>query len=197
VFVAQHTLFQGRYYVYTDGLNSNGNSTVDNNTTNDVRKPFVTAFKSAGANSKLGVLVNGKALEVTQPGSIGNDDGLPGFTVGNREDYPGMGWHGDLSEVLIYDRLLSDEELVQAGTYLSTKYRLATAYPVKPIEVAADPQADRALVTELYLAALSRYPSKAELDAVDAHLKAATDRRRGLEDIFWAVLNSKEFLFQH
>ncbi|MGE3804247.1 MAG: DUF1549 and DUF1553 domain-containing protein [Gemmataceae bacterium] len=196
-FVGQQTLHQGRYYVYTDGANANGNSTLAANTINEIRQPFVAAYLAPGAGKKLSVHLNADVKNVTQPGNIGNDDGQPGFTVGNREDYAGYGWHGDISEILIYDRVLAADELEQAGTYLSTKYRLASKYPVKPIEVAADAQADRALITELYLAALSRYPTDQELASIDAHLRASSDRRRGLEDLFWAVLNSKEFLFQH
>jgi hypothetical protein len=30
-----------------------------------------------------------------------------------------------------------------------------------------------------------------------AHVKDAEDRRSGLEDVFWALLTGKEFLFQH
>jgi hypothetical protein len=30
-----------------------------------------------------------------------------------------------------------------------------------------------------------------------AHIKASEDRTRAMEDVAWAVLNSKEFLFQH
>ena len=53
------------------------------------------------------------------------------------------------------------------------------------------------LVTELYLAALSRKPVEGEMAAAVKHIGAAADRRLALEDVGWAILNSKEFLFQH
>ncbi|MDX1931425.1 MAG: DUF1553 domain-containing protein [Capsulimonadales bacterium] len=56
---------------------------------------------------------------------------------------------------------------------------------------------DNLLIEELYLAALSRYPTEEErLDAL-VNLAAAKDRRKEAEDILWALLNSKEFLFNH
>jgi hypothetical protein len=53
------------------------------------------------------------------------------------------------------------------------------------------------VITTLYLAALSRKPTQAELDAAKKHIAAQQDRRLALEDVGWAILNSKEFLFQH
>jgi len=55
------------------------------------------------------------------------------------------------------------------------------------------------IVEELYLSALSRYPTDAEKAKL---LKALSDadekeRRQVLEDIYWAVLSSREFLFSH
>ena len=55
------------------------------------------------------------------------------------------------------------------------------------------------IVEEAYLNALARYPSKAELDAFLKEFKATKeDELRPLvEDTFWAILSSKEFLFNH
>jgi len=47
------------------------------------------------------------------------------------------------------------------------------------------------------MAALSRPPSSEEMQATVTHIGASESRRFGLEDVGWAVLNSKEFLFQH
>jgi hypothetical protein len=56
---------------------------------------------------------------------------------------------------------------------------------------------DAAAIQELYLAALCRYPTPPEKSVALAALRAASDRRAGLEDLLWALLNSKEFLFRH
>ncbi len=53
------------------------------------------------------------------------------------------------------------------------------------------------VVTELYLRAVSREPNSTEMEIAVSHLKAATDRRQAIEDIGWALINSKEFLFRH
>jgi hypothetical protein len=67
---------------------------------------------------------------------------------------------------------------------------------------------DGEVIDRVYLSALSRYPSASERERLtaaraDAVSAAADDaakiaaRRETLEDILWAVLTSKEFLFVH
>jgi hypothetical protein len=56
---------------------------------------------------------------------------------------------------------------------------------------------DAEIIELLYLTALSRPPLAEEQQTSQAHIKANEDRTRALEDIAWAVINSKEFLFQH
>ena len=52
-------------------------------------------------------------------------------------------------------------------------------------------------VRELYLAALCRQPTDAELSTAIEHSKTRGDAASALEDICWALLNTDEFLFQH
>ncbi len=52
-------------------------------------------------------------------------------------------------------------------------------------------------ITELYIRALSRQPTKAELAKLVPMLNESKDPSQKLEDIFWALLNSREFLFNH
>jgi hypothetical protein len=55
------------------------------------------------------------------------------------------------------------------------------------------------IVEELFLAALARYPTDAELERITAVLAESGDEspRAALEDVYWSVLSSKEFLFNH
>lgn len=54
------------------------------------------------------------------------------------------------------------------------------------------------LVEELYLAALSRFPTAAEQAAMlRVFAEAGADRRAATEDVLWALLNSREFVFNH
>ena len=57
------------------------------------------------------------------------------------------------------------------------------------------PNAD--IVTELFLATLSRPPLPDETRAALEHVANADDKRTAWEDIQWALLNTNEFLFRH
>jgi hypothetical protein len=61
----------------------------------------------------------------------------------------------------------------------------------------AEKQTDDEIITTLYLSAVSRPPAEAEMAAAKAHIANSEDRKLALEDVGWAILNSKEFLFQH
>jgi len=53
------------------------------------------------------------------------------------------------------------------------------------------------VVRELYMAALSRPPTDAELKSSMDHCQTASDLVSGYEDLCWVLLNTDEFLFQH
>jgi hypothetical protein len=53
------------------------------------------------------------------------------------------------------------------------------------------------VIDELYLAALSRYPRGDERRTVLAYVAAQSNPRLAWEDLVWAMVNTKEFLFNH
>jgi hypothetical protein len=53
------------------------------------------------------------------------------------------------------------------------------------------------VVEGLYLTALSRKPTPAELSHLRKFLAKETDRTKGYTDVLWALLNGSEFLFNH
>jgi hypothetical protein len=62
-------------------------------------------------------------------------------------------------------------------------------------QLLADKVSDAQAVRRLYRAALARDPSDAEVKRFVELMAEAPDRREALEDLFWAVLTSREFLF--
>ena len=56
---------------------------------------------------------------------------------------------------------------------------------------------DEAVLTDLLLAAYQRLPRQDEIDRLKREIPSGDGRLGALEDIYWAVLNSDEFLFNH
>ncbi|HEY2784854.1 MAG TPA: DUF1553 domain-containing protein [Fimbriiglobus sp.] len=56
---------------------------------------------------------------------------------------------------------------------------------------------DADILADLYFAALSRPPLPEESKAALAHIAKNKDRRKAWEDVLWAVINTREFLFRH
>jgi hypothetical protein len=52
-------------------------------------------------------------------------------------------------------------------------------------------------VSELYLAAFSRLPTADERQLALKYLRAEPNMRRGLEDLVWALVNTREFMYNH
>ena len=75
-------------------------------------------------------------------------------------------------------------------------------------ELVTSDAGNEAAIERIYLAALSRYPSDEEKKTLSAALDAAAApkggapadpslRHKGLEDLAWAILTGREFLFTH
>jgi len=93
----------------------------------------------------------------------------------------------------------SDSNLAQAlqlinGPTVNEKLRSATN---RIGRLLTSKQPDMEILTELYLSTVSRPPSTADVKVSLDHLARATDKRKAWEDIHWALINSKEFLFRH
>ena len=81
------------------------------------------------------------------------------------------------------------------GDTLNAKLR---AKENRVAQLLAAKRSDAEIVEEAYLAALSRPPTEAERTKILAILADAKENKREtLEDLFWGILSSKEFLFNH
>jgi hypothetical protein len=92
---------------------------------------------------------------------------------------------------------VSDPNLAQAlqalnGDTIATK--LATGSGRVAQLLKGKPSLDQ-LVTDLYLAALSRRPSPVELTACQSLRRQSPDEKTFAEDLLWSLMNSKQFLF--
>jgi hypothetical protein len=56
---------------------------------------------------------------------------------------------------------------------------------------------DARRIEELFLWTLSRPPTAEEREACAKHVKESPSPQRGLEDVLWGLLNTKEFLLNH
>jgi hypothetical protein len=64
----------------------------------------------------------------------------------------------------------------------------------------AEKKPPQEIVTDLYLRTLTRRPTAKEVDKIEKLLSEApkpADQRQILEDLFWALLNAEEFIFNH
>jgi hypothetical protein len=49
----------------------------------------------------------------------------------------------------------------------------------------------------LYIRTLGRKPTNEELVKLSSIVASEQDQKRALEDVFWGLLNSREFMFNH
>jgi hypothetical protein len=64
----------------------------------------------------------------------------------------------------------------------------------RKLKVALDKRSDAQVVDTFFLVFLARFPSADETARALAHIKKTDPRDRALEDLIWALMNTKEFL---
>lgn len=79
--------------------------------------------------------------------------------------------------------LMSGAVSLEAGSHLS--------------ELLSAPGAETVKIQQLFLSSLSRLPTRTELTTMQKYVRNYPDPRMALQDIFWALLNSNEFILVH
>jgi Protein of unknown function (DUF1549)/Protein of unknown function (DUF1553) len=64
-------------------------------------------------------------------------------------------------------------------------------------ELLKDGATPQQALDRLFVRCLSRFPTDTERQELLASIEGAPNLKEGLEDVFWAVLNSREFVFNH
>ena len=64
-------------------------------------------------------------------------------------------------------------------------------------QLAADPRPLEQRIQELYFLAFARSPDAEELAVATDYIQSKATPREGFEDVIWALINTKEFLFNH
>jgi hypothetical protein len=126
----------------------------------------------------------GMAMQMPEPGKAGNDvkTFMRTFGQASRDDMPKKVPQSSLQAMLLMQsKVVTEKVTASKGGLLAGL-----------LEKTAD---NKALVEQLYLHTVSRKPSAPELQVGLEAL--AKDRRRGAENLQWALLNSPEFLFNY
>ncbi|MCA9076136.1 MAG: DUF1553 domain-containing protein [Planctomycetaceae bacterium] len=85
------------------------------------------------------------------------------------------------------------------GDTINQKLQADSSRAEKLLQLRRSGMSDEALLDEIYLACLSRFPTETErTELLDMLPDTGTgDEREVIEDIFWSILSSREFLFNH
>jgi hypothetical protein len=84
--------------------------------------------------------------------------------------------------------------LLIGGDVIENKVSNLNGYLASALKLELEPEE---LVENLYYRTVCRPPTPEELSRWSAELKQASSRPEAAEDLFWALLNSREFAFNH
>ncbi len=115
------------------------------------------------------------------------------FTFGNDEGTESADFQGTIPQALMMmnGELMAKAVGGQPGSFLCTMLEQAQLQRRQPVEAY--------VVNHLFLAALSRYPTANELNKAGEYLQLNPEPNPipVMEDLFWALLNSNEFVLNH
>jgi hypothetical protein len=141
------------------------------------------------ATSKPGEVIptdakDGMVMQMPEPGKAAAEtkNFLRTFGQSNRDDMPKKVPQSSLQAMLLMQsRIVTERVAAKGGSRVE--------------QLLKDNVEDRTLVRKLYLATVSREPSAPELETA---LHALTpDRKKGAENLQWALINSPEFIFNY
>jgi hypothetical protein len=127
---------------------------------------------------------DGMVMQMPEPGKAPAEvkNFLRVFGQSNRDDMPKKTSQSSLQAMLLMQsRLVNERVAAKDGTRVA--------------QLLSEKIDDRSLVEKLYLATVSRKPNAPELAIALKSL--AADRKRGAENLQWALINSPEFIFNY
>jgi hypothetical protein len=112
------------------------------------------------------------------------------FAFANDEAEESTSFQGTIPQAL----MMMNGELMQAAVSCKPGSFLAELVEQAPRQSKAP---ETFMVESIYLAALSRRPTAKELTRASEYLESFPDSLQVLQDLFWALLNSNEFVLNH
>ena len=112
------------------------------------------------------------------------------FAFGNDEGEETTSFQGTIPQALMMmnGELLRDALSGKPASFLAGCIEQAQTQARSP---------EAYMVNQIYLAALSRYPTRKEFQQAGRYLASYPDSLQVLQDLFWALLNSNEFILIH
>jgi hypothetical protein len=112
------------------------------------------------------------------------------FAFGNDEGDEVTSFQGTIPQALMMmnGALMNDAVSGRPGSFLADCLEAAQHQSHDP---------EGFMVNQIYLAALSRYPTRREAQQAERYLVSYPDTLQVLQDLFWSLLNSNEFILIH